>query len=316
MKLPMSSTARKSTRRFIAMTTPLSRRDFVLTGALALLPAPARVTGRRTTAPDRDTALAEIERRVGGRLGVAALDTASGWRMAWRADERFAMCSTFKILLTGLVLSRVDTRRERLERVIPYSAADVLSWAPVTRAHARDGGMSVSALCAAALEYSDNTAANLLLGTVGGPAAVTSWARALGDPVTRLDRIEPALNSAQPGDPRDTSTPAAMLEDTRRLVVDDVLSSTSRDLLRGWLGACTTGGARLRAGLPPSWWIGDKTGTGDHGATNDVAIGWPANGRGPVLVVAYLTETTAPSSARDAALASVARAVIASLKAD
>lgn len=295
------------------MTTPLSRRDFVLAGAVALLPTAVRASDVERSGRRGDVSLADVERRVGGRLGVAALDTHTGRRIEWRADERFAMCSTFKILLVGLVLSRVDAGHERLDRVLRYSTADVLSWAPVTRAHVAEGGMTVAALCAAAIEYSDNTAANLLLGTFGGPPALTSWVRSLGDPVTRLDRIEPALNSADPGDPRDTSTPAAMLEDTRRILLGDVLSTTSRETLRGWLVACTTGRERLRAGFPATWVAGDKTGSGDHGATNDVAVAWPSKRRGPILVAAYLTETTTPSPAREAALADAARIIVARL---
>ena len=287
----------------------MRRRDFLVAGMSGLAPlAPSfrAVCGLRL-AQQREP-LADIERRVACRLGVAALDTGSGRRLAYRSDERFPMCSTFKLLLVAQVLSRCDASREQLSRVVPYGPGDLLEYAPVTRAHVAEGGMSVAALAEAAIEYSDNTAANLLLGTVGGPAAFTGNLRNIGDDVTRLDRVEPDLNSAMPGDPRDTTTPNAMLGDMERLLVGRRLAPASRERLLGWLVANTTGGARIRAGLPPDWRVGDKTGTGAHGATNDVAIVWPA-GRSPVLVAAYLTETDAAAGDRDAALAAVGRLV-------
>lgn len=298
------------------MANVLSRRDLLLAGAAALVPtlAPRIRRDRATVARDPLPSLADIERRVGGRLGVAVLDTGSGRRIGHRADERFPMCSTFKLLLAAMVLSRVDAGRESLERVLPYGEADLLDYAPITRAHVHEGGMSVAALCAAAIEYSDNTAANVLLRTIGGPSALTGYLRSLGDPSTRLDRTEPTLNSAIPGDPRDTTTPAAMLEDVRRVVLGDALSGHSRDLLRGWLVANTTGAGKLRAGLPPGWRVGDKTGSGAHGATNDVAVLWPT-AKAPVLVAAYLVDTAAPAGERNAALADVGRIVAAAIAA-
>lgn len=249
---------------------------------------------------------AEIERRVRGRLGVAVLDTGSTRHLEHRAEERFPMCSTFKLLLASSILAHVDAGRERLAREVPYREADLLAYAPITRAHVREGQMSVGALCAAAIQYSDNTAANLLLRTIGGSRALTSYVRTLGDEVTRLDRTEPTLNESIPGDPRDTTTPAAMLADMRRVLLGDVLSPASRAQLIEWLVGNTTGGARLRAGLPTTWRVGDKTGTGERGSTNDVGILWPER-RAPILIAAYLTECEAPASEPNAALADVAR---------
>ena len=257
-------------------------------------------------APPTYDPLAEIERRVRGRLGVAVLDIASNRRLEHRADERFPMCSTFKLLLASCILARVDAGRERLAREVRYVEADLLEYAPVTRAHVGEGQMSVGALCAAAIQYSDNTAANLLLGTIGGPGALTTYVRTLGDEVTRLDRTEPALNESTPGDPRDTTMPSVMVADMRRVLLGDALSSTSREQLIHWLVENRTGGARLRAGLPATWRAGDKTGTGEHGSTNDVAIVWPER-RAPILVAVYLTECAAAASERNAALADVAR---------
>ncbi len=218
------------------------------------------------------------------------------------------MCSTFKVLLAAQVLSRVDAGRVALDRVIPYGAADLLDYAPVTRAHVAEGRMTVDGLTAAAVEQSDNTAANLLLATVGGPAGFTQYLRSIGDQLTRLDRIEPALNSAEPGDDRDTTTPAAMLKDMQVVVLDAALTRRSQDRLVNWLVGGTTGDTKLRAGLPSGWRVGDKTGTGAHGSNNDVALAWPPSGV-PVMIAAYSVGSAATEAARDAALAEVARVV-------
>ncbi len=266
----------------------------------------ARFRGKHPPTPD----FATIERQIAGRLGVAALDVATRRRLTYRATERFPMCSTFKWLLAAQVLSLTDAGREQLSRVIPYSQLDLLDYAPVTRAHVSEGGMTLSGLSAAAIQHSDNTAANLLLRVVGGPSSLTAFLRQLGDTVTRLDRTEPDLNSAVPGDVRDTTTPNAMITDMEALLIGNHLTRASRALLLDWLTGNTTGGDKLRAGLPEGWRIGDKTGSGAHGTTNDVAIVWPSPQR-PVLVAAYLTETTAAVPASNQALAAVGRAVAA-----
>jgi beta-lactamase class A len=252
--------------------------------------------------------LRRLEQSIGGRLGVAVLDTGTGVTLGHRADERFPMCSTFKLLAAAAVLARVDREQERLDRRISFSKADLLEYAPVTTARVNEGSMTLAELCAAAITVSDNTAANLILATIGGPAGLTSHARSLGDRVTRLDRIEPTLNEATPGDSRDTTSPKAMLRNLRTLLLGKALSTTSRDTLQRWLVANTTGDARLRAGLPADWRVGDKTGSGEHGTTNDVAILWPP-ARDPILIAAYLTGNNAPSAVRDAVLADVARVV-------
>lgn len=282
---------------------PLAR---CLAAALLILPLGA------APAPERnarfEARLAALEARAGGRLGVAALDTGTGRRLAHRADEPFPLCSTFKVLLAGAVLRKVDRGETRLDRRLPYGKVDLLAYAPVTTARVAEGGMTVGDLCAAAVEVSDNTAANLLLRDLGGPAAVTAFARALGDPLTRLDRTEPTLNEARPGDPRDTTTPAAMVGSLRALLLGPTLRPGSRARLEGWMAACTTGGTRLRAGLPPDWAAGDKTGSGARGTANDIAILRPPH-RAPILVAAYLTGSTASDSGRDAVLAEVGRLV-------
>ncbi|HEY0798171.1 MAG TPA: class A beta-lactamase, partial [Candidatus Baltobacteraceae bacterium] len=219
---------------------------------------------------------------------------------------RFPMCSTFKFLAIAAVLARVDARQEKLDRPIPFNKGDLLDYAPITKTHLRRGFMSVADLCAAAIEYSDNTAANLLLATIGGPQGVTRYARAIGDSVTRLDRSEPSLNTASPGDVRDTTTPAAMVNDMRTVLLGHVLSAASRGRLASWLAACQTGQTSIRAGVPPAWRAGDKTGSGDHGTSNDIAILWPPRRR-PILVAAYLTAAAVSASERHTSLAEVGR---------
>ena len=256
--------------------------------------------------------LAALERRSGGRLGVFAVDTGTGRELAHRADARFPMCSTFKLLLVAQVLRQVDGGRESLDRILPYGTADLLEWAPATAAHVGEGGMAVAALCEAALTRSDNTAANLLLAAMGGPPAFTRFVRSLGDPVTRLDRNEPALNRPVPGRDLDTTSPRAMLGSLRKVVLGDVLSADSRARLEAWLLANTTGARRLKAGIPSAWRIGDKTGTSGEGGVGDIGILYPP-GRAPILVAAYYHGPRAAPEACEAALAEVGRIVAAGL---
>jgi len=237
---------------------------------------------------------------------VTALDTSSGKRLDHRSQERFPMCSTFKFLAVAAVLKRVDEGQEKLDRFIRYDEKDILEYAPVTKAHLKDGGMTLGALCAAAIEQSDNTAANLLLDAIGGPAGLTNFARSLGDKVTKLDRKEPELNSAIAGDERDTTTPAAMCSDMQQLLLRDVLSESSRHQLEQWLQRNETGGSMIRAGVPKSWTVGDKTGRGANGATNDIAIVRPLD-RAPILLAVYFVGSSAPADVRAATVAEAAR---------
>ena len=230
--------------------------------------------------------LAAYERETGGRIGVYAENLASGTKIAWRADERFVMCSTFKASLAAFVLARVDRGDDRLEDKIAYKSQDLLDYAPVARHNLPEGAMSVSDMCKAMVELSDNTCANLLLARSGGPEALTAFWRASGDTASRLDHYEPELNRSPPGDPHDTTTPAAMAGNLRRFLLGDVLSSGSREHLTGWMVGCKTGNNRLRAGLPKDWKVGDKTGNNGKDASGDIAIAWPDAG-GPVLICAY-----------------------------
>lgn len=294
----------------------ITRRGFVQNVCLAALgyylapaPRPARAAATEGLPAD----LAKIEQGSGGRLGVAVLDTLTGARSGHRADERFPICSTFKLLAAGAILARVDAGRERLDRRIRFEPRDIVANSPITKDRVGGAGMSLAELCEAAMTVSDNTAGNLLLATLDGPAGLTTYARSLGDSVTRLDRMEPDLNEAVPGDPRDTTTPAAMLSNLHALVLRNVLSAQSKDQLGRWLLGNKTGDARLRAGLPVGWRVGDKTGSGERGTTNDVGIIWPPE-RAPVVVAIYLTETPMPAEERNATLAAVGRAVAAGLR--
>jgi len=250
-----------------------------------------------------------VEQRTGGRIGVAAVDTGSGKRFDYRSEERFPMCSTFKLLAAAAVLKQVDGRQEKLDRFVSYDAKDILEYAAVTKAHLKDGGMTLGALCAAAIEQSDNTAGNLLLDTIGGPIGVTKFVHSIGDEMTRLDRKEPGLNSAIPGDERDTTTPAAMCADIQRLLLDNVLTKSSRHQLEDWMQHNETGTLMIRAGVPKTWTVADKTGRCGNGATNDVAIIRPP-GRAPIVVAIYSIGSTSSADDHASTLAEVARATL------
>ncbi len=293
----------------------LSRRRMMAVGGGAaiggLLNSRAAFAGVKAAPDVVQTELERIEAATGGRLGVALVDTGSDRTITYRGEERFPMCSTAKVLACAALLARVDAGNESLERRVRYVAADLVAYSPMTKEHVGGDGVTLAALCEAALTLSDNTAMNLILANVGGPAAVTSFARSLNDPVTRLDRTEPSLNEATPGDPRDTSTPTAMAGSLRKLALGSALSARSRDSLCAWMLANTTGNAKLRAGVPQTWRVGDKTGNGDQGSSNDVAVMWPPN-RAPIIAVVYLTGATSVSDdARAAASAEVGRAAAA-----
>jgi beta-lactamase class A len=276
----------------------LTRRHALVLGA-AVLATPALADS------DRDPRIAAIEARLGGRLGVSILDTGSGKRIRHRAAERFPMCSTFKLTAVAAVLHRVDANSEDLARPVLVDKADVVGWAPATEKHIGQK-MSLAALCEAAITLSDNGAANLILNSLGGPTGVTGYARSLGDHVTRLDRRELALNQGTPGDPRDTTAPDATVANLQKWILGKALTPGSREKLEGWLVADQMGKARIRAGVPSGWRVGDKTGTGGHNATNDIAVIWPP-GRAPILVAAYSHTSPKPTAEIEAALADIGR---------
>lgn len=252
----------------------------------------------------QDTAFAEIERQARERLGVAILDTGTGKRLSYRGDERFALLSTFKALAAGAILARVDKGEEKLDRIVPYRDSDLVTYSPETSKHVSTG-MTIAAICEAAITLSDNTAGNLMLASFCGPAGFTAFMRSLGDPVTRLDRIETALNEAEPGDPRDTTSPHAVADILRKLLTGDALSANSRRQLAGWMIASKTGDKRIRAGLPAGWRSGDKTGSSERNA-NDVAIVWPPD-RAPLIVASYLAESDGSAEEKNAAHAAIGR---------
>ncbi|PZM17144.1 class A beta-lactamase [Rhizobium tubonense] len=252
--------------------------------------------------------LADLEKKIGGRLGVSVLDTETNISLGYRETERFPLCSTYKLLAAGFVLSRVDRGAEKLDRRVTFGKDVLVTYSPVTEKHADTDGMTIAELCEAAITMSDNTAGNLLLDSFGGPPVLTAWLRTLNDTETRLDRKETEVNEAKKGDPRDTTTPDSMLDTVGGLTLGDTLSDASREALAGWMVANTTGGQRLRAGLPTEWKVGDKTGTGDNGSYADVAIIWPAD-RGPILIAAYVTEATAPIADVNTVFAEVGKIV-------
>ena len=284
------------------MTFSPQRRSLIL----AAMAAP--LAGCALAAPRDDVFAREmtrLEKESGGRLGVAAFDTGRQIQLSWRGNERFPMCSTFKVLATSSILAREPAL---LAKRISYTKADLVPHAPVTEKHLADG-LTNAELCAAVLQVSDNPAANLLMKQVGGPAGVTAFARSLGDEVFRLDRWETELNSAIPGDPRDTTTPVAMMRTLQKLALGDALTPAARKLLVEWMLTSTTGAARIRAGVPSDWKVADKTGSGSNGTTNTIAVMYPP-GKAPIVIVVYFTQS---EKQRDDVVAAAARAVVVAL---
>jgi beta-lactamase class A len=292
------------------MTMTISRRQ-AIAGALLALPAVSVLAGTAGAASGGalEERLAELEARHGGRIGVAILNLATGARLGHRADERFLMCSTFKALLAGHILARVDREEETLDRRIVVKTSDFVDWSPIVEKRVGGEGMSIAERCEATITLSDNAAANLLLAASGGPKAVTEFLRGCGDEVTRLDRTEPTLNYHEtPDDERDTTSPVAMVETLRKLLFGDVLSPRSKAQLAAWLVMNKTGDTRLRAGFPADWMTGDKTGTnGDKaGNANDVAVGWSPN-RGAIVVTAFVEIPGISGDERNAVIAEIGR---------
>lgn len=283
--------------------TPSGRRRFLLLASLAW---PLASVAGTPEAAARER-LREIEREWDVRLGLYALDTASGAVLAYREDERFAFCSTFKLVLCAAVLALAPRLDGGLERRVRYGRDALVSYSPITEKHVGEG-LSVGALCAAAMQYSDNTAANLLIDLVGGTQAVTAYARRLGDIEFRLDRWETELNSALPGDPRDTTTPRAMGRSLQALTLGSALDEAARMQLRTWMRGNTTGATRIRAGVPADWQVEDKTGGGNYGVANDVGLLVPP-GRRPLVLAIYTSRDEKTAAPRSEAIAAAARVV-------
>ncbi|HEX5682973.1 MAG TPA: class A beta-lactamase [Ideonella sp.] len=291
------------------MSTPpdIRRRQLLLGGTalpLAGWSLPSLAERQATAARDQ---LRLLEADFKGRLGVFALDAGSGEHLGHRADERFPLCSTFKMMLAAAVLGRSVREPRLLQQRLPYSKRDLVSYSPITAQHV-GAGMTVAALCEATVQVSDNTAANVLMKRLGGPAAVTAFARSIGDESFRLDRWETELNTALPGDARDTTTPDAMVRSLQRLALGEALPALQRAQLQDWLRGATTGAERIRAGVPADWRVGDKTGTGDHGTANDIAVIWPPH-RAPLVLAVYTTQPSQDAKPRNEVLAAAARIV-------
>jgi beta-lactamase class A len=277
---------------------------------LALAAAPFAAGAASAPGP-LSAAFAALERDLQGELGVALVDGAGRRLAGYREDRRFPMCSTFKAVLAAAILARADTAPGLLEQGLALPRDRFVSYSPVTQKHA-GGAMSVAELCAAAVQASDNTAANTLLRELGGPAALTRFARGLGDPAFRLDRWETALNSAVPGDPRDTTTPLAMARTLRKLLLGGGLTPPRQAQLRDWLLGNTTGGERIRAGVPAGWHVGDKTGSGAYGTGHDVAVLYPPD-RAPLVLVIYTRRSVKDADARSDIVAGAARIALRAL---
>ncbi|RAO63640.1 class A beta-lactamase [Micromonospora saelicesensis] len=269
-------------------------------------PSP-EVTLAPSTAADQE--FRRLEEQFGARLGIYAVDTGTGRTVEYRADDRFAYASTWKALAAAEVLD--GTTDAQLDRVVRYSARDLVAHSPVTEKHVGEG-MSLRALADAAVRYSDNTAGNLLLRHLGGPAGFESKLRALGDTVTDVARYETALNEGTPGDKRDTSTARALAGDLRAYTVGVALQPADRDVLIGWLRGNTTGAALVRAGVPAGWVVGDKTGTGGYGTRNDIAVIWPPD-RAPIVLAVLSSRDKKDATPDDAVIAQAAEVVVARL---
>ena len=278
---------------------------------LAALPLRAAAATKPARAENLARIIAALEKESGGRLGVAVLDKAGTASFAWRGGERFAMCSTFKALLAAATLDRVDRGLERLDRAIPVGRGDLVHHSPF--AETRVGGSAtVAELCEATVQRSDNAAANLLLAPMGGPEGFTRFMRESGDAVTRLDRIEPFMNDVKGADPRDTTTPDAMVASLDRFLLGDALKPASRARLLAWMIGNKTGDGRIRAGVPHGWTVADKTGTGGQGSYNDIGLIQPP-GRAPLLIAIYIAESPLDWDPAEEILAKVTRAIVASL---
>ncbi|MFE9453738.1 class A beta-lactamase [Streptomyces sp. NPDC006739] len=299
--------------------TSLPRRGLFRAGlalsTTALVPATAASAASASTpVPEPhqvEAELRELEERYTARLGVYARNVRTGQVVSYRAGERFAMCSTFKAFAAAAVL-RDHGRCAPPDQVVHYPPADVrLPNCPVTLQHV-DTGMTVGDLCAAAIQYSDNAAGNLLLRQIGGPAGLTRFFRSLGDPVSRLDRWETELNTAVPGDPRDTSTPRALGGGFEQLTLGPVLAGADRRRLVTWLKGNTTSAERFRAGLPGGWVLADKTGTGDYAAANDIGVAWTTR-KTPIVLAVLSAKTERDALVDNGLIAGAARVVAGAL---
>ncbi|WP_433393955.1 class A beta-lactamase [Micromonospora sp. KLBMP9576] len=296
------------TRRLVATAALLSLTACSPAGAAEQPKRDSAVTAPTSSAPDRRHEFRQLEEKFDARLGVYAIDTGTGRTVRYRPDERFAYASTFKALAAAEILD--ETTDAELDRVVRYSADDLVSYSPITEQHVAEG-MTLRAIADAAVRYSDNTAANLMLRHLGGPERFEKELRKIGDKVTDPARYETELNEGTPGDRRDTSTPRAMAGSLRAYTVGDALEPSDRDTLNGWLRGNTTGGALIRAGVPDGWVVGDKTGSGGYGTRNDIAVIWPPN-RAPIVLAVLSSRDEKDADYDDALIAEATKVVMAS----
>ncbi len=274
----------------------------------ALLPLLAMAPVHADESSDMNAALTTLERQLGGRIGMVAIDTGSGKRIAFRGDERFPMCSSFKMVLAAAILKKSVANPGLMQKKISIAPADMLHHAPITAKH-QGGTMPVEALCDAAVRYSDNPAANLLLNEVSGPTGLTAFARSIGDKALRSDRRELELNAAVPGDVRDTTTPSAMAGTVQALLLGKALPPAQQQQLKDWMLRNTTGDGKIRAGVPAQWAVAEKTGNcGRYGASNDSGVMYPP-GRAPIVLAIYTSRPKQDDQGSDAIIAAVAKLV-------
>jgi len=306
----------------------VSRRTLLIGGAVVALAGCAKVdpddggaasatTRPPTTTPDRagpkivkaDAAFAALENQFGARLGVWALNTAKSTAVAYNADQRFAYCSTHKVFSSAAVLK--NNPIAALDSVVHYTAADVVSNSPITQAHV-DSGMSVRALCEAAIRASDNTAANLLFSQLGGTGGLQSLLGSLGDTTTKVSRLEPEMNEANPGDTQDTTTPQAWGSDLQKVVLGDVLPADKRAILVDWMVGNAATARLIRAAAPGDWKVADKSGSGEYGTRNDIAVLWPPGGD-PIVMVVMSSRPNKDDKSDDTVISKAAAAALASI---
>ena len=275
-------------------------------GALALAGCYPRREGPKAEDEPPPFLLSDLEARHGGRLGVAAMDIGSQRRVSWRGQERFPFCSTFKAFLAAATLQRVQREEERLDRAVRVTRADMIPHAPVTE-KAIGRTLTIRELMQAAVEVSDNPAANILIREMGGIAVWRSWWPTFGDTTTLISRLEPDLNTALPDDPRDTCLPDQSIANIRELAFGDRLIPTHDQMIQGWMTASPTGPNRIKAGAPQGWTVAHKTGTGANGTANDIGVAFPLSGA-PVILATYFTGATqASDDQRDAVIAEATR---------
>lgn len=290
------------------MTPQLIRRLAATTAAVLLsttLTSSLSGPASAQDAPPRE-AFAALEQTHGARLGVYAIDTGTGRTVAYRAGERFAYASTIKALAAGAVLDRLSD--EGLDRRVFWDREDLVDYSPVTSQHVRSG-LTVREVIEAAITVSDNTAGNVLFELAGGTRGLETDLRAIGDRVTSVDRTEPDLNTAVPGDRRDTTSPRALADSVRAYVLGTALDRADRAVLDGALRRTSTGDALIRSEVPSGWKVGDKTGSASYGTRNDVAVIRPP-GRAPIVLAVLTTHDTADATTDDALVAAAAEVVI------